>query len=127
MTDQTKNSKAIFWTGRVLKIILILFLVFDSSGKIFHESHTVKASEDIGINAGCLTVLGIYLIIATALYAIPKTAVAGALFITAFLGGAVAITYLSKLSSHPYAFPISFCILLWVAEYLQNPKLKMVL
>jgi hypothetical protein len=77
MTDVTGRAKAAMWTGRVLKILLILFLLFDSSMKIIHHPQAIKASEEIGLPESCLSVLGIYLLIATVLYAVPRTSVGG--------------------------------------------------
>jgi len=121
----TRNSKPIIWTGRALKILLIVFMAFDASMKIIRAPLAVKASESLGLNSSYLPVLGIYMLIAAALYAIPKTAVPGAVFITAYLGGAVAITSSANLPGHPWLFPVVFCVLLWIAESLQNPGFRM--
>ena len=60
-------------------------------------------------------------------FAIPRTALLGAVLITAYLGGAAAVTLISKLDGHPYLFPMIFCVLLWAAEYLQSLRLRGVL
>jgi hypothetical protein len=124
MTDHSKSSNALIWTGRVLKILLVLFLAFDSLMKIIREPHAVKASAELGLHDSCLQPLGAYLIIATILYVISKTAATGGLLLTAYLGGAAAVTYVPAAPGHPWLFPVVFCILLWIAEYLQNPRVR---
>ena len=76
--------------------------------KIIRAPLAVKASESLGLNSSYLPVLGIYMLIAAALYAIPKTAVPGAVFITAYLGGAVAITSSANLPGHPLVVSCRF-------------------
>ena len=49
------------------------------------------ATVALGFGADHVRVLGAILLIATLLYALPTTSVLGAILITAFLGGAVAV------------------------------------
>jgi hypothetical protein len=65
--------------------------------------------------------IGILLTLFTILHVIPRTAVLGAVLITAYLGGAVAIM---MKSGNPYYFPIVMGILLWVGLALRNPKVR---
>ena len=115
------NSKGALWTGRVLKIISILFLTFDAAGKIFKESHSVEGSLALGWPADLIQVIGIILLVCTILYAIPTTAVLGAVLISAYLGGAVAIMMRSGAN---FIFPIIFGVLVWGGLYLLSEKLR---
>jgi hypothetical protein len=118
------RSKTALWTGRIFKYVIVLFLLFDASMKLIREPHVLRDSGSLGISAGNLPFLGLYLLVAAICFAIPRTALLGAALITAYLGGAAAVTLISKLAGHPYVFPIVFCILLWTAEYLQSERLK---
>jgi DoxX-like family len=121
------RSKTALWTGRILKYLFVVFLLFDASMKLIREPHVLRDSGSLGISAGNLPVLGLYLLGSAICFAIPRTALLGAALITAYLGGAAAVTLISKLVGHPYVFPIVFCVLLWTAEYLQSERLKGVL
>jgi DoxX-like protein len=121
------RSKSSLWTGRILKYFFVLFLLFDASMKIIREPHVLRDSGSLGIAAGNLPALGLFLLASAVCFAIPRTALLGATLITAYLGGAAAVTLISNLAGHPYVFPIVFCILLWTAEYLQSERLRRVL
>ncbi len=121
------RSKTALWAGRILKYMIVLFLLFDASMKLIREPHVLRDSGSLGISDGNLPFLGLYLLGSAICFAIPRTALLGAALITAYLGGATAVTLVSKLAGHPYLFPIVFCILLWTAEYLQGERLKKVL
>jgi hypothetical protein len=69
--------------------------------------------------------IGIVLLICTALYAIPSTAVLGALVLTGYLGGAVVsqMRIGAPLLGNTL-FPIYFAVLLWAGIYLREPRLR---
>jgi len=116
------TSKARLWTGRVITYILILFLLFDAFGKIVKQADTVLASAKMGWPVESLQPLGITLLIITILYAIRRTAVLGAVLLTAWLGGATAEMVRSK--PEFLWFPIVFGILAWLALWLRDDRLS---
>jgi hypothetical protein len=124
MTTNTSVSRPALWTGRILKGIISLFLIFDAAMKIFQHPQAVAGTKLLGLPEDCLLFLGLYLFLSTVLFLIPRTALLGAVFITAYLGGAVAITYAAKMPGHPYLFAVVFAIVLWVSEFLQNNKVR---
>ncbi len=124
MENQTSHSKTALWSGRILKGLLCLFLFFDSSMKIIKHPMAVEGTAQLGLPESCLQPLGIYLLIGPLLYIYNRTVFLGGLLITAYLGGAVAITYHAQKEGHPYLFPVVFAILVWVAEYLRNEKAR---
>lgn len=120
MTTQQKPGGAV-WTGRIISILVILFNLVDAVGKIAKESHSVKGSADLQWPENMITGIGVVYLISTILYAIPRTAVLGAILITAYLGGAVAI--MARVGQ-PYWFPVIFGVLTWAGLYLQNASVK---
>ena len=58
------------------------------------------------------------------LYLFPKTATLGAILLTAYLGGAVA-THV-RVHDPMAAVPIAFGIILWLALYLRDPRLRQI-
>ncbi len=117
----TKNSKASFITGTVISVLCILFLLFDSIGKIVRESHSLSGTKQLGWPETAVQPLGIILLICTILYIIPKTKVLGSILLTAYLGGATATM---MRVGFPLYFSIIFGILVWVGAYLTNSKLR---
>src|SRR5689334_16605105 len=86
-------GKGQLWTGRILHIIVVLFLLFDIVGKFFPTESVLKSSAPLGITREMLLSIGISLLICTAFYLLPRTAVLGAAFLTGYLGGAVGIMF----------------------------------
>lgn len=120
MTTQQKPGAAI-WTGRIISILVILFNLVDAIMKIAKAKVSVEGSVALQWPESMVVGIGVALLIATILYAIPKTAVLGAILTTAYLGGAVAI--MARVDQ-PFWFPIVFGILTWAGLYLQYPQVK---
>ncbi len=116
--------------GWILSGLVILFLVLDSGLKIAAlpiVSETVVVlgwSGDPGFWRG----MGLLLLAITTLYAWPRTAVLGAVLLTAYLGGAVA-THMrigSPLFSHTL-FGVYLGIAVWAGLWLRDPGIRAVL
>ena len=123
---ETKNtiSKPAWWTGTILKGLLCLFLGFDAIMKIIKNVHYVEGTKEFGLPENCIQLLGVYLLVGTVLYIYKRTVLLGCLFLFAYLGGAVAITYRAGIGGHPYLFAIAFAFLLLLAEYLSNSSIR---
>jgi len=127
MENQQSNSKISLWSGWILKGLICLFLLFDGAMKLIKHPKAVEGTMQLGLPESCLQTLGIYLVLSTVLFLYSRTVLLGGLFITAYLGGAAAITYQVQKDGHPYMFPVVFAILLWIAEYLRNDRIRTVL
>src|SRR5688572_30686673 len=77
------------WTGIVITGLVTLFLAFDGVTKVIQVAPVVKASEKLGLPSDSVVGVGVVLLACTAIYAIPKTALLGAILLTGYLGGAV--------------------------------------
>jgi len=71
-----------------------------------------------------LVPIGILEVACVVLYAIPRTAVLGAILTTTYLGGAVA-THVRV--QDPFIPPIMFGILVWVGLYLRDDRIRRLL
>src|SRR3954447_14785709 len=114
------------WTGRVLTALAVLFLLFDAAGKFMMPVPVVQACERLGFPVRLSPTLGVMLTIATLLYAFPRTAVLGAVLLTGYLGGAVAIQMRAGSSLFEMVFPVIFGILIWGGIYLREARLRRV-
>ena len=111
------------WTGLVVTAGVTLFLAFDGLTKILQVTPVVRATEKLGLPPYSTVPIGVVLLVCTALYALPKTAVIGALLLTAYLGGAVAIHVSAQSGAFPILFSIAFGALVWTGLALRNPAL----
>ena len=117
----TSIPKGRLWTGRTISWICILFLAFDASMKIILERHTIETSAKVGWTAPMLQPLGFILLACTILYAIPRTAILGAVLLTAYLGGATAE---NVRAGFPWWFSVVFGILVWLGLWLRDDRLR---
>jgi hypothetical protein len=110
-------------TGRVLSTLATLFLLFDAFGKLAKPASVVEASARIGFPLHLLVPIGVILLICTILYAIPRTAVFGAVLLTGYLGGAVEAVLSTSSPVFEVAFPVIFGVILWAGIFLREPRL----
>jgi hypothetical protein len=112
-------------TGNVLSGLSILFLLFDSWGKLVMVPQVIQGSVALGYPESSIRTIGIILLICVILYAIPQTAVLGAVLITGYLGGAVAtqLRVGNPLFSH-ILFPIYVAALVWGGLLLREERLR---
>lgn len=126
-SDNVKTgSKGLLWTGRVLTGITILFMLFDAYGKLTMPSYVTDAFVRIGLPVALGTSIGVLILVSTVLYAIPRTAVLGAVLLTGFLGGAVAIQMRAGSPTFETVFPVIFGIIAWGGVYLRDCGLRKV-
>ena len=91
--ENLMTTGTMLWTGRVLSGFVIAFLSMDAVMKLIPLAPVLEASTDLGFvsTVSLARGLGILLLICTALYAFPKTSLIGAILLTGYLGGAIAI------------------------------------
>jgi hypothetical protein len=85
-------SPGALWTGRVLSGLIVLFMIFDGVIKLPPLDVVTQAMTPLGwpSDPSVARMLGIVGLISTALYALPRTSVLGAILLTAYMGGAIA-------------------------------------
>lgn len=115
------------WAGRVLSTLVTLFLLFDAYGKLSRPRQVTDAFAQLGFSAHWSVDIGIILLICTVLYAVPRTTVLGALFLTGYLGGAVAIQWRVANPVFETTFPILFAVLMWAGVFLRDGHLWSIL
>ncbi|HEY1971256.1 MAG TPA: DoxX family protein [Pseudonocardia sp.] len=124
-SDRDRPSKLQSRIGLGLTVLLTLFFLFDAVPKLLSMSWVVEPSVKLGFTAGFVPVIGALLAIGLVLYLIPRTSVFGAVFITAYLGGAVCTNVLAKLPLFGFVLaPVYTAILLWLALYLRSTALR---
>ena len=120
------SAKWQVWTGRILSTLAVLFLLFDAVGKLTVPAFVVEACTRLGFPVHLSVTIGVLLTLSTILYAIPRTAVLGAVLLTGYLGGAVAIQMRAGSPLFETVFPVIFGILVWAGIYLRDCRLRRV-
>lgn len=124
--ENTAPSKARLWTGRVLTILTVLFLVIDIVFKFIRPipPQVMQSISQLGFRPNILPITGILLLICTVLFIVPRTSVLGAVLLTGYLGGAVSVHVRVGNPLFGYIlFPVYLGILLWAGLCLREPRL----
>lgn len=117
-------SGKLLWTGRILTILAVLFMLFDGIGHLLRPAPVVQAFLQLGFPLRLSICLGIIQLACVLIYAIPRTAVLGAVLITGYLGGAVAIHMRVGNPIFECTFPILIGILFWAGLLLRDARLR---
>ena len=120
---QSSEPKWRVRTGWGLTVLSGLFCIFDGVGKLMLPAAVVEGSSRLGFPISMMPGVGILLLACTLLYLIPRTAVLGAILLTGYLGGAVAVQMRASTTPFENVFPVLFAILVWGGIYLRERSL----
>lgn len=109
--------------GGLPALLLVLVGVMD----FVQPDAVVKGTVEMGYAQNTILPIGIALLISALLYLIPPTAVLGAIFLTGYLGGAVATHVRHGDSFLRMLVPVSVAALLWGGLLLRERRLRGVL
>lgn len=117
-------------TGIAMSGVFIAFMLFDAGMKLIPMDVVIEATTALGYpsSPGFARGLGMVALICTALYAYPRTAILGAVLLTAYMGGTVA-THLrvgNPLFSH-MLFGVYLALLAWGGLYLRDARIRVLL
>ena len=126
VTERTRVSKPILWTARVLRVLVVLFLLFDAYAHITRPAPVVEAFARLGLALSLGPVIGVLKIVLLILYLVPRTSVFGAVLLTGYLGGAIAINMRAGSSLFEILFPIIPGVIVWAPLYLTDARLRAV-
>jgi ABC-type multidrug transport system permease subunit len=123
----TTTPSGQLWTGRIMSGLVIAFLIFDGGIKLAPLAIVTETMQQLGYSGSqeLARGLGVMTLVIALLYALPRTAVLGAILLTGLLGGAMA-THLrvgSPLFSHLF-FGLYLGLLAWGGLYLRVPQLR---
>lgn len=114
------------WAGRILSGLAVLFLLFDAFGKFANFPQVTEACVRLGIPLSQTFAIGTLLLVSTLVYAIPRSAVLGAVLLTGYLGGAVAIQMRAGSPTFEVVFPVIFGVIVWAGVFLRSCGLRRV-
>jgi hypothetical protein len=127
ISETAPISSGALWTGRVLSGLIILFMIFDGVIKLPPLDVVTQTMVPLGwpADVNVARMLGIVGLISTALYALPRTSLLGAILLTAYMGGAIAtnVRVDNPLFSHTL-FGVYLGVILWGGLYLRDPRVR---
>lgn len=114
--------------GLALSALATLFFLLDASGKLLRVEPVLKGTVELGWPLSAVVPMGLLLLIGAVLYAIPRTSILGAIYLTGFLGGAIATHYRigSPLFTH-VLFGVYVAAIMWAGLALRFPAVLSVI
>src|SRR5580704_16835649 len=124
-TQPVALSKKSLWTGRIMRGLVAAFMVFDAVIHLMKPAPVVEAFAKLGLPIRLAVPLGIIELVCVLLYVIPRTSILGAILLTGYLGGAIAIQLPTGNSLFgEVLFPIYIGVILWGGIYLRDERLR---
>ncbi len=124
MTNTNPIPKTSRWISYILQSLIVLLFLMGATMNLLQTEEAIGGATELGYPESTVFYLGLILLLSTILYIIPRTAVLGAILLTAWLGGAVATHVIHSDPLFNTLFPVVFGILLWFALWLRMPKIK---
>jgi hypothetical protein len=120
--------KGRIWIGTIFSGIAVLFLLFDSVGKLLKVAAVVDGTAQLGYPESVIQPLGVILLTCVIAYVIPRTSILGAVLLTGYMGGAIAthVRVSSPLLTHEL-FPVYVAAMFWGGLFLRDERLRMML
>ncbi|MGO7537823.1 DoxX family protein [Rhizobium ruizarguesonis] len=116
------------WAGRIMSAFVVSALVADGTIQLFTPAQIASMLQETGFAMDLTRVVGPIILACAILYAIPATAVLGAILVTGFLGGAIcAHVRIGELGSPPEIISLLLGAMTWGGLYLRDPRIRAIL
>jgi len=116
------------WAGRIMSAIVVIALVADGAIQLLAPGQIASTLRETGFAMELTRVVGPIILACAILYAIPVTAVLGAILVTGFLGGAIcAHIRIAELGSPPEIISLLLGVMTWGGLYLRDPRIRAIL
>ncbi len=120
-------SRTTLWAGRILTALVVLFLLVDGAMKVLKAAPVMEACAQLQVPERVIPGLGVVLIVAALIFAIPRTSALGAILLTGYFGGATWAHVRMGGPVLPMVFPSLFSLLIWGGLFLREPRLRALL
>jgi hypothetical protein len=112
-------------TGYVLSALTVVILLADAGVVLFIPSQLQAEMSAMGIPMRLGRSLGVIEVLVAILYAVPSTAVLGAILVAGFFGGAICTHFrVGELGSPAELVATAIGIIAWAGLWLRNPRLR---
>lgn len=122
------SSHRALWAGRIMSAAVIVALVADGTIQLIAPAQIASTLQETGFAMGLTRILGPIVLACAILYAVPATAVLGAILVTGFLGGAIcAHVRIGELGSPPELISLLLGALTWGGLYARDARVRALL
>ena len=114
--------------GRIMSAFVVVALAADGMIQLFAPAQIASVLQETGFAMGLTRVVGPIILACAVLYAIPATAVLGAILVTGFLGGAIcAHVRIGELGSAPEIISLLLGAMTWGGLYARDARIRAIL
>jgi hypothetical protein len=125
---ETTTLHRALWAGRIMSAVVVIALAADGAIQVFAPAQIASELQETGFAMDLTRVVGPIILACAILYAIPATAVLGAILVTGFLGGAIcAHVRIGELGSPPELISLVLGAVTWGGLYLRDPRIRTIL
>jgi len=125
---ETTTLHRALWAGRAMSAFVVIALVADGTIQLFEPAKIASMLQETGFAIDLTRIVGSIVLACAILYAIPATAVLGAILVTGYLGGAIcAHVRIGELGSPPEIISLVLGALTWGGLYARNPRIRAIL
>ena len=125
---ETLTLRRALWAGRTMSALVVIALVADGIIQLFAPAQIASMLQETGFAMDLTRVVGPIILACAILYAVPATAVLGAILVTGFLGGAIcAHVRMGELGSPPEIISLLLGAMTWGGVYLRDPRIRAIL
>ena len=125
---ETTTLHGALWAGRIMSAFVVIALMADGTIQLVAPAQIASMLRETGFAMELTRVVGPIILACALLYAIPATAVLGAILVTGFLGGAIcAHVRIGELGSAPEIIALLLGAMTWVGLYARDPRVRAIL
>jgi hypothetical protein len=125
---ETMTLHRALWAGRTTSAFVVLALMADGIVQLFAPAQIASMLQETGFAMDLAHVVGPIILACAILYAIPTTAVLGAILVTGFLGGAIcAHVRIGELGSPPEVVSLLLGAMTWGGLYARDARVRAIL
>lgn len=118
-------SRTTLWTSFGLSALVVLFLLVDAGVSLFAPQLLADVQAQVGFPPELSPLLGGIMLVCALFFAIPRTAMIGAILITAFAGGAICThVRIGELGSPPQFIAFFLAAIAWLSLWLRDADVR---
>ncbi len=116
------------WAARIMSAFVVVALLADGTIQLFAPAQIASMLQETGFAIDLTRVVGPIVLACAILYAIPATAVLGAILVTGFLGGAIcAHVRIGEVGSPPEIIALLPGAMTWGGLYARDARIRAIL
>ena len=128
LVPETMTLPRALWAGRIMSALVVTTLVADGTVQLLAPAQIASMLQETGFAMDLTRVVGPIILVCAILYAIPATAVLGAILVTGFLGGALCDhVRIGELGSPPELISLLLGAMTWGGLYAREPRIRAIL